>query len=87
MRASLLALLALFLTHCAPIPTPNPTPSMSDTPTMQAVLVPSLTSTQRPSIPVFGYTYIGADGNHLVDGAGNLPHSTWVDIALDGIPM
>jgi hypothetical protein len=36
-----------------------------------------------PANAPLGYTYLGADGNRLVDGPGSLPDTAPVDVALD----
>jgi hypothetical protein len=36
--------------------------------------------------PEYGYTYGQASGNRIVDGIGNLPDSSPVDVQLDGVP-
>jgi hypothetical protein len=38
-------------------------------------------------VPTFGYTYQRADGNRFVEGKGNLPNISYLDVHLDGRPV
>jgi hypothetical protein len=48
---------------------------------------PADSSTPDSSPASYGYTNQRADGNRLVEGAGNLPDSQYIDVPLNGVPL
>ncbi|CAN5680492.1 hypothetical protein BH24ACT20_BH24ACT20_12510 [soil metagenome] len=48
---------------------------------------PAPTVAGSESAPAYGYTYGPATGNRVVDGTGNLPDSSPIDVQLDGVPV
>lgn len=81
----------LGISACSTGAAPLPTEKFS--PTQTLLIENSIEPAQIPTItpliditPKFGFTHQRADGNHFVEGRGNLRDSTSIEIALDGTP-
>ncbi|MBT3390490.1 MAG: hypothetical protein HN413_08770 [Chloroflexi bacterium] len=87
MKSFAFMLLTFCLVSCTPTPTAIATFTTTVAPVEQATLPPPLPPTAQPKILYFGYTQSSSDGNHLIDGTGNLPKAAWIDIPLGGTPV